>query len=65
VYDELMAEDLNKNISVIKQKHTNNQAAHSWRLIRDFTGKRSPKPCQIEGATAKERIESWYTLNLY
>ena len=45
VYEQLMGGDLERKIEEIERCHNNNQAAQSWRLIRDISGKGSPQLC--------------------
>ena len=55
-----MGEDLDKKIEEVERCHSINQAAQSWRLIRELTGKGSSQSCQINGDTADDRLQAWH-----
>jgi len=57
IYEELMREDLEKNIVEIEKCHRNNQAAQSWRLVREITGMGSSQLCQIKGDSGEDTVD--------
>ncbi len=62
VYQGLMREDLERKNEEIERCHNKNQAAQSWSLIRDISGKGSPQLCQIKGSAAEDKLRAWHSL---
>jgi hypothetical protein len=58
IYDELIAQDLSKELTEIKQCHSNNQSAQCWKLINDI--KRKSHPSHVQGATAEEGVAAFH-----
>ena len=61
VYEELEKEDLERKIEEIERCHNDNQAAQSWKLVKEISGKGSPQICQIKGASTEERLQAWHS----
>ena len=55
VYNQVMDEDLAKQIKDIGDSHTSNQCAKRWNLVRELSGKSSSKSSQISGGSVEER----------
>ena len=59
-YDCVYQEDLDNIIRRVEDADIRSQHGMSWKLINQISGRKSTKKGKLKGATASERIKSWY-----
>ena len=52
---------LNNQITEVEEAHENQKYGLSWKLINDISGRKSSQSVRIQGESAEQRVETWYS----
>ena len=61
IYNLIEEEELGKAIREVEEANEKSRHGKSWKLINELTGRKKAKTGIIKGATAKERLDKWYS----
>ena len=53
--------ELTKKVKCIESAHGERRYSESWKVINEMTGRKKAKKGQVAGASAEERVDTWFT----